>query len=467
MPIRRSRRFAGLLIAPAMSVVTLGLVSTPGALVATAQSGATSSPASSSALVPADPSHLAPPFLVWKGTSSSATAHTLSCTQLLAQIANHPSRGSAVCETRKSRTQTPSRSQLVERTGSPTGSGIKPNSVPVGYSDDCAVQDVTNSWLYYRNADCIIVTDDLWETHNLQTGALEGTASYSETYASGYDAYSPVFNNFDSFYMTSESGPPEYVPDILEQVQNSCLACGATNVTYPFSSPTVLPYQKAVYATDNLADNPAAGVVHNNLQVAWQIIIGCSGCSENGYETFTFPLAVRCDFQSGVNGYAGCVVPAYIPTLPMTGYQGNNTSTAFVAFMQANNVDHWGRYPSGGKLLRLNNSTQTDKNRAAMCAGFVALNSSDSCDEFPFAATYESGNMLGYTASQCSQIAVEGYSSVSGWVYVEYPGYSASQHCGIGHDNINDNSTAGGWYGNLIQTNRLLDKDPFWVGIYN
>jgi hypothetical protein len=159
----------------------------------------------------------------------------------------------------------------------------------------------------------------------------------------------------------------------------------------------------------------------------------------------------------------------FIPQLVLTGLSSGNTSTAWFDFIQTNNVDHWGEYPSGSLLTRLNNPAQATTNRNAMCAGFTAnpLQTNDSCDEFPMASTYQSGNMLGLSPSDCSQGVPEYISAANEWEFIMYPGYSPSRRCGIGHVNLNDNSSTGGQYGNFILNNRLLDGDPFWLGFTN
>ena len=349
----------------------------------------------------------------------------------------------------------------------PSTSGPGGDSIPANYQDNCAVLGIINQWVYERNYDCVIFTNVLWSTYNTQTGALLATASYNEQYASGLDAYSGTWNNYESLYMQSESGAASDVPDILAGFTNGCGGCSGVTTQYPFATPQVIPYQHAVASNDNLSDNPAPDAVDGSIGVDWIYSIDCGSCVSAGSSTITSPLGVRCDFQSGVNGYPGCVIPTFIPTLAMRGYAGQNTSTAFVYYMQSNNVDHWGRYPNGRLLDRLNNKSQADINRRAMCSGFVSVGLNDSCDEFPFAATYESGNLQGLSPSQCSQIYPASYNGATGWNYVAYPGYSNTQHCGIGHVQLNDNTTAGGWYGNLIQSARLLDNDPFWIGIYN
>jgi hypothetical protein len=151
----------------------------------------------------------------------------------------------------------------------------------------------------------------------------------------------------------------------------------------------------------------------------------------------------------------------------LTGYYSGNTSSAFVWWFQSSNNDHWGQYPNGAALTRLNNPNQAAANRAAMCAGFIAnpVVTNDSCDEFPFAATYQSGNLLGQTPSQCSQVVPEYNSTTGQWTFIPYPGYSASQRCGIGHVRLSDNQSVGGMYGAFIQNNRIIDQDRFYLGV--
>lgn len=100
-----------------------------------------------------------------------------------------------------------------------------------------------------------------------------------------------------------------------------------------------------------------------------------------------------------------------------------------------------------------------------MCAEFVAdpQVANDSCDEFPFASSYQNGNMLGLSPSQCAEVFPSWVGAPNYWEFFVSEGYSTSQRCGIGHVTLSHNQSTGGAYGVFIQNNRVLDADPFWL----
>lgn len=127
--------------------------------------------------------------------------------------------------------------------------------------------------------------------------------------------------------------------------------------------------------------------------------------------------------------------------------------------------DHWGQKPAGTPLTRLADVNQARRNRDAMCDGFVEdpQVASDSCDEFPFASSYQNGNMLGLSPSQCAEVFPIWVGAPNYWEFVVSEGYSTSQRCGIGHVTLSHNQSTGGAYGAFIRNNRVLDGDPFWM----
>lgn len=322
----------------------------------------------------------------------------------------------------------------------------------------------TNEWRYNRLAFCIVAYKVRINTIRTDNGAIVGNADWTIMHSSGLDAYGTTWTNPSSWEITFKWGQ---AADILTKADSRCSGCTGMSYANPVGPGITIGLNQTVRGQNNLSDNPAPGTVNPNIDVYWQDFISCSGCATPALLNYRFPLKVRCDNVSGINGAAGCVVPTFTPQLALTGWSTGNTSTAFVNFMQYWNVDHWGRYPDGAPLTRLHDDAQANANRAAMCAGFQPLFSGDSCDEFPFAKTYQSGNMLGLGPSQCSNIRPE-YGGGTSWTFWDEGGnYSTSQRCGIGHVVGADNFANGGAYGRLTQANRLLDRDPFWVGVFN
>lgn len=197
------------------------------------------------------------------------------------------------------------------------------------------------------------------------------------------------------------------------------------------------------------------------------------------------PWDYRCD-----NGLAklgvGCVVPRYIPTLDISR-KDFGAAAAMIAWAQKNLDGHWGLKDKGQPLRRLKNPkfATSKENRNVICdrqwrpfgpwhAGSVTMK--DSCDEYPFAATYESGAMPpGHGVSNgaaCAQVKAVQTSSTGNdparlWNDVVVIGtFSSRDKCVRGHIPLKLNVDLGNKaYLGLINSDRLIDQDAFWVAV--
>jgi len=195
------------------------------------------------------------------------------------------------------------------------------------------------------------------------------------------------------------------------------------------------------------------------------------------------PWKYRCDNGLALTG-TGCIVPMFIPTLDISrGTYG--AAAAMIAWAQKNLDGHWG-LKGKNPLRRLRNPKEgtPDDNRKVICrrqwkpgplwhAGSVTMK--DSCDEFPFAATYESGAMPPdpvASGAQCAQVKAEQTSDAGDdparlWNNVVVTGtFSPHDKCVRGHIPITLNVDLGQKaYQGLINSDRLIDRDPFWVAV--
>jgi hypothetical protein len=112
----------------------------------------------------------------------------------------------------------------------------------------------------------------------------------------------------------------------------------------------------------------------------------------------------------------------------------------------------------------------------AMNAALAPYGDTDSCDEYPFAATYENPANSGAikSGSECAQVtAVQianptGNNEAADWPTVtplQTP--TKAELCARGHIPLNLNKSVGGSLGNFVQGSgqRLIDHDPFWVTV--
>ncbi|XVU26474.1 NucA/NucB deoxyribonuclease domain-containing protein [Actinoplanes sp. CA-054009] len=85
----------------------------------------------------------------------------------------------------------------------------------------------------------------------------------------------------------------------------------------------------------------------------------------------------------------------------------------------------------------------------------------DSCDEYPFAKTYEGGTL----GSQCADVVGLDQGDGSWQFYQANPDkpVTLNEPCIRGHVPLSQNSAAGGKYGSFVPTDRVLDLEKFTV----
>ena len=201
-------------------------------------------------------------------------------------------------------------------------------------------------------------------------------------------------------------------------------------------------------------------------------------------------LAGRCD--SIVTSSDGCVNEQSIPTMNLS-ISVYGASAAMIQWAQENLSGHWGLQGQGQPLHRLFNSILQGDNRTIICqdGSFTAdqnitnaltpYKDNDSCDEFPFASTYESGAMVDdvnsnqkpfvTTGADCAQVTAvhtgtSGNNEAADWATTTVNGTpTLTEPCVRGHIPQALNSLVGTAYSTTITTNHLIDKDAFWLSV--
>ena len=202
------------------------------------------------------------------------------------------------------------------------------------------------------------------------------------------------------------------------------------------------------------------------------------------------PLKYRCDNAlTGIAG-PGCVFPEFTPTFTVSRREFG-AAAAMIQFAQVNMTAHWG-VRGHEPLRRLAGNAAIEANRHVICetdfprfppwvANHGMLKVKDSCDEFPFAATHESGAMNGVSkGADCAQVQAVKTSDTGSeariWNAVRPIGkFSRAAKCVRGHIPITLNVALGrNAYKAFIGKERLLDipasprgpnGDPFWIAV--
>jgi hypothetical protein len=149
--------------------------------------------------------------------------------------------------------------------------------------------------------------------------------------------------------------------------------------------------------------------------------------------------------------------------LPESQY---GAAAAMILWSQVNQGG-WGLPFLNPPLHRLADQTQAATNRAQICDSTFNPDPNvpnDSCDEFPFAASYESGAMSGLTGVDCAEVEPV-YDSVQGVWTVNVLNGIVDAGCTRGHVPLSQNTAVGGALGNFIVQNRILDGDPYTVQV--
>ena len=184
-------------------------------------------------------------------------------------------------------------------------------------------------------------------------------------------------------------------------------------------------------------------------------------------------LDIRCDNEFS-GKLPGCVFPEFTPSFAVNTQEHPAAAALYWTLMQKL-PSHPGSKQHKKPLHRLKSKTAQKDNRDAMCrlaiAKFVKHPDTDtaSCDEYPFAASRESGGQMpGITSgAQCAQFyAVD--EPTTGWnLYIDdregVPTWT--EVCGRGNIPLSQNTEEGGALGRWSPKVRLADNDAYYVEV--
>jgi hypothetical protein len=89
----------------------------------------------------------------------------------------------------------------------------------------------------------------------------------------------------------------------------------------------------------------------------------------------------------------------------------------------------------------------------------------DSCDEFAFAKSRQSGGYLGLTGKDCAEIIPRQNAQTGEWTY-EPVRFSGTERCLQAHVPLPQNQSVGGALGSMTSAERLLDNDQYYVSVF-
>jgi hypothetical protein len=317
-----------------------------------------------------------------------------------------------------------------------------------------------NTWWLTRTSMCITGILITYEVFDAQTGAVLGTANFDVSQSMQLETTSLVWEERDYITMLDATGLAIGVEvGFTATCASLCTAASDLSVPVPIAVGETLP--ALITYTDAPAsgqDTTSATYTMEAIQpgtIPVQPIVSWPGPTD-------YPI--RCDTLVG--GSPGCVIPAVTPTFFVSVAQ-SGASAIMIAFSQQYLPDGWG---SSQPLRRLASDALANTNRNIICGVFTpdpTVPGGDSCDEFPFAKTYESGAMLGLTGADCAEIKPYIDDVTGTWVVQLVNNVTFTERCTRGHVTLADNSDVGGDLGRFTQQERLLDFDPYWLTVTN
>jgi hypothetical protein len=400
---------------------------------------------------------IAPPTLPAKPTIKrdivpSATSD--HCSTILPHLKDYAARGikQVACETTKRTASAPS-----AHTG--TGS-VTPNAFPAA----CA----NNAWVIIRTEECNLNSVHPWLAISTDTGAIVGTMTYLISQDIRLSTTTSTITESITFDYAAATGAPAGLPTTVVWTSACSSPCGVTSIrTLAF---TVPPGQSRTF-TVTYRDNPLAQAP-DTFSTSYIYDVQLPGfLPSTGPDTWRSPAPIRCDNNTPGFTNTGCVVPSYVPAvaLPLSVY-GAAAMNAYVGEVYLPGTPGL----TDSTPLTRGNPANTDANRAVTCRGFQPLppgNSygvvSDSCDEYPFASSQQSGGAIGLDGSNCLQI-VPKQDSNGRWTRVDLNIYTNAypQLCVRGHVNSILNSNVGSRALNPMYTlNRMMIGDRYTVQV--
>jgi hypothetical protein len=304
---------------------------------------------------------------------------------------------------------------------------------------------------------------------NVNTGAVIGTAQFTFAQQITTSTTKLTWTEADYLTLVAETGA---AAGLSVTWLTACSAPCTPATSEPWGPATPIALGETLTGSIALADAPAGGAV-NSLTNSYDVTVTQPGATPTGSATWSAP-AVRCDNKVAVSNTAGCIIPDYTPVFSVS-LAASGSSAAMIEWAQAHLSGHWGLQGSGQPLHRLASTSKANSNRAVICNSTFVSGSTgvatDSCDEFPFAKSYESGALHGVTSgAQCAQVTAI-RTAATGTVAQQWGKISVigtptgNEKCVRGHIPSSLNSDIGGALGRLTQSQRLIDNDPYWLTV--
>jgi hypothetical protein len=377
------------------------------------------------------------------------TAASDNCAAVLSHLKDYAARGVKQVACVKSGSTVPS---PLAHTG----------AVPaIGFPAACA----NNRWVVTRNEICNLNSVRLWNSVDTNTGAVVATWTFLVSQDIRLSTTSGAITESVTFDFAGATGRAVGLP--VTVVWSSACGSPCAITTVPNLTFTV-PMTGSRTFTIAYRDNPSAQTPDTfNTSYVYDISVP-TFLPSLGPDRWTSPLSFRCDNNTPSFTNPGCVVPGYTPNLvlPLSKYAAAAMNVFVGEGLLAGTPGKDARTP-----LTRGDPARTDANRGVTCGGFAPFppgNSygvvSDSCDEYPFASSQQSGGARNIPGSSCLEI-VATQDGTGAWT-ATYFNAPSNPACLRGHVNSVLNSLVGSQALNPLYTaNRIMVGDPYTVQV--
>ncbi|MGW2028447.1 NucA/NucB deoxyribonuclease domain-containing protein, partial [Streptomyces decoyicus] len=332
----------------------------------------------------------------------------------------------------------------------------EPAGAPLSAAPKCSV--AMGQWYFTRFDACgsLQLTYDVFDT---RTKKKIGGATFTAKQEIILQAKSGAWKTDDSLKLDSAWGAAK---GLRAAWKTECLSGSACGASSGWSGAQAIGVGKTLYG--GTSHTWKAGQSIEGFQTKTTVTITGVGQILLYPASFQPPgkMTIRCDkIASGSS--TGCAFPSFTPTLMLPL---ENRGQVNVAWSMQYLTDHWGWEGKGSPLTREMDEAVIKANRGKVCDSAWQRDSTvpdDSCDEFPFAATNQSGAQLNLSGKDCAQIRPDTPSG-GRWT-VSYINDTSGRRCTIGHVPNKENGSVGGSMSRFYQDQRVLDDEKFWLAV--
>jgi hypothetical protein len=331
---------------------------------------------------------------------------------------------------------------------------VSPAAAPVLWCDT----DGEDEWWITRSQGCVSDVPLTFDLYDAETGELIGTADLEFSDSITLSATTGEFQETNFITMEDDVDVPELLVTYAGLCDALCFVSSSAA-----EDDAVLTPGGTVDGTVTYSDTPAAAAtdfVDMSNSIAMEVPDGT--VLSSGYVDGQPQL--RCDtglYTDPPTDSTGCVYPQVDPTVEFT-LSGTGSTAAIDLWALENENPDWGY---DAPLTRLTSDTVRNANRTAICGSFVKLYDNDSCEEYPFASTTQSGGYNGFTGADCAQ--VQAVDTNGTWSITILGNYTGSEPCVVGHADLTSQRSQGGTLKTFYAANRVIDGDDFYVAIGN